>query len=322
MPCCEFDVISRYFNRQSSSRKDVRLGIGDDCALVIPSQKQYLAISTDTLVSGIHFFPDIDPADLGYKALAVNLSDLAAMGADPAWVSLALTLPKVDELWLEAFSQSFYQLLDYYGMQLIGGDTTKGPLSLTLTINGLVPIDKELTRGGAKTGNWIYVTGWLGDSAAGLAILENNLTVENQEMRDYLVKRHLRPQPRILMGQGIRQVATAAIDISDGLISDLGHILKASDCGAKIYLDRLVFSEALSANSSREQAITWALTGGEDYELCFTVPEDNRKALDTALSGLGIPYTCVGQITANGGLQLFDGDKPVTFDKKGFDHFA
>lgn len=322
MSCGEFDVIARYFNRQCSSRKDVRLGIGDDCALLIPSQKQYLAISTDTLVSGIHFFPDIDPADLGYKALAVNLSDLAAMGADPAWVSLALTLPKVDELWLEAFSQSFFQLLDYYGIQLIGGDTTKGPLSLTLTINGLVPIDKELTRGGAKAGHWIYVTGWLGDSAAGLAILENNLIVENQEMREYLVKRHLRPQPRILMGQGIRQVATAAIDISDGLISDLGHILKASDCGAKIYLDRLVFSEALMANSSREQAIKWALTGGEDYELCFTVPEDNRRALDTALSGLGIPYTCVGQITANGGLQLFDGDKPVMFDEKGFDHFA
>ncbi|MDR0806937.1 MAG: thiamine-phosphate kinase [Enterobacteriaceae bacterium] len=322
MSCGEFDVIARYFKRQGNVRKDVRLGIGDDCALLVPSQKQYLAISTDTLVSGIHFLPDIDPADLGYKSLAVNLSDLAAMGADPAWVSLALTLPEINETWLEAFSDSFFQLLDYYGMQLIGGDTTKGPLSLTLTINGWVPIDKELTRSGAKAGNWIYVTGYLGDSAAGLAILQNQLTVDDQTMRDYLLQRHLRPQPRILMGQGMRQLATSAIDISDGLISDLGHILTASGCGAKVYLDRFVFSEALSASCSREQAIRWALTGGEDYELCFTVPEDNRGALNTILSGLGVPYHCIGQITANGGLQLLDGDKPAEFIGRGFDHFS
>ncbi|GKX62349.1 thiamine-phosphate kinase [Pragia fontium] len=318
----EFDIIARYFNRQGNTRKDVRLGIGDDCALLVPSQKQYLAISTDTLVSGIHFLPDIDPADLGYKALAVNLSDLAAMGADPAWVSLALTLPEINEPWLDAFSDSFFRQLNYYGMQLIGGDTTKGPLSLTLTINGWVPMNKELTRGGAKVGNWIYVTGWLGDSAAGLAILQDQLQVEDKEARDYLVKRHLRPTPRILMGQGMRQLATSAIDLSDGLISDLGHILKASGCGAKVYLDRLVFSKALSDNCHREQAIRWALSGGEDYELCFTVPEDNRGALDTALSGLGIPYTCIGQITANNGLQLFDGNQPVKFAGHGFDHFS
>lgn len=321
MSCSEFDVIARYFNRQSTIRKDVLLGIGDDCALLIPSQKQYLAISTDTLVSGIHFLPDIDPADLGYKCLAVNLSDLAAMGADPAWVSLALTLPEVDELWLASFSESLFGLLDYYGMQLIGGDTTKGPLSLTLTINGWVPIDKQLTRSGAKAGHWIYVTGWPGDSAAGLAILQGKLEVKNQEQRNYLVKRHLRPQPRILMGQGMRQLATAAIDISDGLLPDLGHILKASGCGARIHLDRLVFSSALTDNCSREQAIRWALTGGEDYELCFTVPEDNRGALDTALSGLGIPYHCIGQITANGGLQLLDGNQTVEFEGSGYDHF-
>lgn len=323
MSCGEFDVIARYFNRQGSSRKDVRLGIGDDCALLIPSEKQYLAISTDTLVSGTHFLPDIDPADLGYKSLAVNLSDLAAMGADPAWVSLALTLPTVDESWLQRFSDSLFSLLDYYGMQLIGGDTTKGPLSLTLTINGWIPVGKELTRSGAKIGNWIYVTGWPGDSAAGLAILQNRLTVENEQTRDYLVQRHLRPKPRILMAQGIRQLATSAIDLSDGLISDLQHILKASKCGAKIHLDRLMLSEALRSCCSREQALTWALSGGEDYELCFTIPEENRGAMDTALADLGIPYTCIGQITpGHSGFQVCDNNQPISLDLSGFDHFG
>ncbi|WP_159564932.1 thiamine-phosphate kinase [Budvicia diplopodorum] len=323
MSCGEFDVIARYFNRQGNSRKDVRLGIGDDCALLIPSEKQYLAISTDTLVSGTHFLPDIDPADLGYKSLAVNLSDLAAMGADPAWVSLALTLPVVNEEWLKRFSDSLFSVLDYYGMQLIGGDTTKGPLSLTLTINGWIPVGKELTRSGAKIGNWIYVTGWPGDSAAGLAILQNRLTVEDEKTRDYLVKRHLRPKPRILMGQGIRQLATSAIDLSDGLISDLQHILKASKCGAKIHLDQLVLSPALRSCCSREQALTWALSGGEDYELCFTIPEENRGAMDTALADLGVPYTCIGQITPeHTGFQICDNNEPVLLDLNGFDHFG
>ncbi|PHI31634.1 thiamine-phosphate kinase [Budvicia aquatica] len=323
MSCGEFDIIARYFNRQGNSRKDVRLGIGDDCALLIPAEKQYLAISTDTLVSGIHFLPDINPADLGYKSLAVNLSDLAAMGADPAWVSLALTLPSIDETWLKSFSDSFFSVLDYYGMQLIGGDTTKGPLSLTLTINGWIPVGKELTRSGARIGNWIYVTGWLGDSAAGLAILQNRLSVEDDEVRDYLVKRHLRPQPRILMGLGIRQLATSAIDLSDGLISDLKHILKASKCGAKIHLDRLVLSDALKSSCSREQALTWALSGGEDYELCFTVAEENRGMIDTALTDLGIPFTCIGQIMPeHTGFQLCDNNQPVSLDLSGYDHFA
>ena len=160
-----------------------------------------MAVSTDTLVAGIHFLPDIDPADLGYKALAVNLSDLAAMGADPAWLSLALTLPEVDEPWLKAFSDSLFDQLNYYGMQLIGGDTTRGPLSMTLTIQGLIPAGRALTRSGARIGDWIYVTGTLGDSAAGLAILQDRLAVTDAAARDYLVARHLRPQPRVLQGR-------------------------------------------------------------------------------------------------------------------------
>ncbi|HAI48944.1 MAG TPA: thiamine-phosphate kinase, partial [Enterobacteriaceae bacterium] len=299
MACGEFSLIARYFDRVRSSRRDVETGIGDDCALLTVPDKQTLAISTDTLVSGIHFLPDICPRDLGYKALAVNLSDLAAMGADPAWLTLALTLPEVDEAWLEAFSDSLFELLNYYDMQLIGGDTTRGPLSMTLGIHGFVPNGRALKRAGAKPGDWIYVTGTPGDSAAGLAILQNRLTANNVVQANYLKERHLRPTPRILQGQALRDIASSAIDLSDGLISDLGHILKASDCGAHVALDALPFSDTLRENVTREQAELFALTGGEDYELCFTVPELNRGVIDVALGRLGVPYTCIGQITAD-----------------------
>src|SRR5471032_109463 len=273
MACGEFDLIARYFNRYRTARRDVQLGIGDDCALLTVAEKQLLAVSTDTLVEGIHFLKTIDSADLGYKALAVKLSDLAAMGADPAWVSLALTLPEVNTDWLEAFSDSLFEQLNYYGMQLIGGDTTRGPLSMTLTIQGLIPIDRALTRGGASVGDWIFVTGSLGDSAAGLAILLEQLDVKDAAHRETLLKRHLRPTARILQGQALRGFASSAIDISDGLISDLKHVLNASGCGARLDLDALPLSPALLDSVEREQALKWALTGGEDYELCFTVPE-------------------------------------------------
>lgn len=323
MACGEFSLIARYFDRVRSSRRDVETGIGDDCALLTVAEKQLLAISTDTLVSGIHFLPDIDPRDLGYKALAVNLSDLAAMGADPTWLTLAITLPEVDESWLEAFSDSLFEQLDYYDMQLIGGDTTRGPLSMTLGIHGLVPVGRALKRSGARPGDWIYVTGTPGDSAAGLAILQDRLTVEDPTQAAYLKKRHLRPTPRILHGQALRDLASSAIDLSDGLISDLGHILKASECGARVDLDALPYSEAVKANVDAERALQWALSGGEDYELCFTVPELNRGALDVAIGNLGIPFTCIGQVApASEGLQFMQNGKPVTLNLKGYDHFA
>ncbi len=323
MACGEFSLIARYFDRVSSSRRDVETGIGDDCALLTVAEKQLLAISTDTLVSGIHFLPDIDPRDLGYKALAVNLSDLAAMGADPAWLTLAITLPEVDETWLEAFSDSLFEQLEYYDMQLIGGDTTRGPLAMTLGIHGLVPAGRALKRSGARPGDWIYVTGTPGDSAAGLAILQDRLVVKDSVQAAYLKKCHLRPTPRILHGQALRDLASSAIDLSDGLISDLGHILKASECGARIDLDALPYSEAIKANVSAELALQWALSGGEDYELCFTVPELNRGALDVAIGNLGIPFTCIGQVAPESeGLQFMQNGKPVTLDLKGYDHFA
>ena len=323
MACGEFSLIARYFDRVKSARFDVETGIGDDCALLNIPEKQTLAISTDTLVSGIHFLPDIDPADLAYKALAVNVSDLAAMGADPAWLTLALTLPSVDESWLKAFSDSLFEQLGYYDMQLIGGDTTKGPLAMTLGIHGYVPVGRALKRSGAKPGDWIYVTGTPGDSAAGLAILQNRLTVSDESDNAYLVKRHLRPTPRILQGQALRDLASSAIDLSDGLVSDLGHILKASECGARIDLDALPYSEAMQRHVDGEQAMRWALSGGEDYELCFTVPELNRGALDVALGHLGVPFTCIGQMSADvDGMHFQRGGDVVTFDYKGFDHFG
>ncbi|WP_339098513.1 thiamine-phosphate kinase [Pectobacterium brasiliense] len=319
----EFDLIARYFNRVRSSRRDVELGIGDDCALLTVADKQMLAVSTDTLVSGVHFLPDIDPADLGYKSLAVNLSDLAAMGADPAWLSLAITLPKSNSQWLSAYSDSLFELLDYYGMQLVGGDTTRGPMSLTLTIHGLVPAGRALTRRGARIGDWIYVTGSLGDSAAGLAILQNTLHVEDEQARQGLIQRHLRPQPRILQGQALRDLASSAIDLSDGLISDLQHILKASECGARINLESIPQSDWLRGCVDEEQALRWALSGGEDYELCFTVPEINRGALELALGHLGADYTCIGQIgPSSEGLRFFRDNKATELNWKGYDHFS
>jgi thiamine-monophosphate kinase len=314
MACGEFDLIARYFNRYRTARQDVQLGIGDDCALLTVTDKQQIAVSTDTLKT-------ISPADLGYKALAVNLSDLAAMGADPAWVSLALTLPEVNTDWLEAFSDSLFEQLDYYGMQLIGGDTTRGPLSMTLTIQGLVPAGRALLRSGARVGDWIFVTGTLGDSAAGLAILQDRLAVNDDKASQALIKRHLRPQPRVLQGQALRQLANSAI--SDGLISDLRHILKASDCGARIDLDLLPYSQEMQQYVDPEQAVKWALTGGEDYELCFTVPEINRGALEVALAQLGVRFTCVGQIAPlSEGIKYQRSGETVELEWQGFDHFA
>ncbi|EAY2466947.1 thiamine-phosphate kinase [Salmonella enterica] len=323
MACGEFSLIARYFDRVRSSRLDVETGIGDDCALLNIPEKQTLAISTDTLVAGNHFLPDIDPADLAYKALAVNLSDLAAMGADPAWLTLALTLPEVDEPWLEAFSDSLFELLNYYDMQLIGGDTTRGPLSMTLGIHGYIPAGRALKRSGAKPGDWIYITGTPGDSAAGLAVLQKRLQVPEETDARYFIKRHLRPTPRILHGQALRDIASAAIDLSDGLISDLGHIVKASGCGARVDVDALPKSDAMRRHVDAGQAQRWALSGGEDYELCFTVPELNRGALDVAIGQLGVPFTCVGQMSADvEGLNFVRDGMPVTFDWKGYDHFA
>lgn len=317
----EFDLIKDYFNRTARPRADVDLGIGDDCAILNP-QKHRLAISTDTLVAGVHFLPNIDPTDLAYKALAVNLSDLAAMGATPAWLTLALTLPKVEQEWLKRFSDSLFAQIDHYGMQLVGGDTTQGPLAITLTVIGFTASDNFLSRSGARLGDDLYVTGTLGDSAAGLALLQSTFPFIQEKQHAYFVERHLRPTARIAQGLALRGIATAAIDISDGLVSDLKHILKASGCGAHLHLNLLPFSGVMCQLNDQQQCVAWALFGGEDYELCFTAPPKARTTLSSLAQLSGVPITRIGKIeSAPNELVLLRHGERVYYDRKGYDHF-
>lgn len=318
----EFDLIKRYFLRKSL-QNDVILSVGDDCAITsIPTGYQ-LAITTDTLVEGTHFLPSISPADLAYKSVAVNLSDLAAMGATPAWMSLALTLPEIKEEWLAEFSQSLFAILDRYGVSLIGGDTTKGSLSITLTAQGFLPENQGLFRHQAKVGDWIFVSGFLGDSAAGLDLLLQNRKIENEFDR-YFIQRHLRPTPRVELGLALRSFSCCALDISDGLLADLEHILERSQVGAEIYLENLPISRHLCTQYEQTQAEKFALTGGEDYELCFTVSEEKREEMEQVLRSQGIKVTCIGKILPQtSGLNLLKNGEKVTLPEHcGFDHFG
>ena len=318
----EFDLIKRYFSRKSL-QNDVILSVGDDCAITsIPAGYQ-LAITTDTLVEGTHFLPSISPADLAYKSVAVNLSDLAAMGATPTWMSLALTLPEIKEAWLAEFSQSLFAILDRYGVSLIGGDTTKGSLSITLTAQGFLPENQGLFRHQAKAGDWIFISGFLGDSAAGLDLLLQNRKIENESDR-YLIQRHLRPTPRVELGLALRSFSCCSLDISDGLLADLGHILERSQVGAEIYLENLPISRHLCIQYEQTQAEKFALTGGEDYELCFTVSEEKREEMEQVLRSQGIKVTCIGKILPQtSGLNLLKNGEKVTLPEHcGFDHFG
>lgn len=318
----EFDLIKRYFLR-NSLQNDVILSVGDDCAITsIPTGYQ-LAITTDTLVEGTHFLPSISPADLAYKSVAVNLSDLAAMGATPTWMSLALTLPEIKEEWLAEFSQSLFAILDRYGVSLIGGDTTKGSLSITLTAQGFLPENQGLFRHQAKVGDWIFVSGFLGDSAAGLDLLLQNRKIENESDR-YFIQRHLNPTPRVELGLALRSFSCCALDVSDGLLADLEHILERSQVGAEIYLENLPLSRHLCIQYEQTQAEKFALTGGEDYELCFTVSEEKREEMEQVLRLQGIKVTCIGKILPQtSGLNLLKNGEKVTLPEHcGFDHFG
>ncbi|SPY33022.1 thiamine-phosphate kinase [Pasteurella canis] len=327
----EFDLIQRYFTASSkrTARKDVIVSIGDDCAITELRQNQRLVITTDTMVENTHFLSTISPADLAYKAAVTNLSDLAAMGAEPAWVSLALTLPEVNEQWLSEFSQSFFDVLDHYNVDLIGGDTTKGPLSITITAHGIIAKGKALCRHSAKVGDWIYVSGTLGDSAAGLSLLLAGKSAINST-EEFLIQRHLRPTPRVLLGLelAVSSLANSAIDISDGFIADLGHILERSQCGAVVDVDKLPLSPQLVSIFGLPKAEEFALTGGEDYELCFTVPDSNKAKLERALAYIGVEYTCVGQVRAispqnKKRIKFERNGVPIAMGlKSGFDHFA
>ncbi len=321
MPLGEFELINRFFARGGPQRADVSLGIGDDAALVRVPEGTELVVAVDTIVGGVHFPAGTSPQDIGYRALAVNLSDVAAMGATPAWATLALTLPAADESWLEAFCSGFFALARAHEVMLIGGDTNSGPLSITVQIMGHVPIGKALRRSGASAGDLIFVSGHVGDAAAGLALLEQRAAAD-QSHRAQLIARFLRPQPRIALGLALRDVASAAIDISDGLAADLTHILEASGVGACLNLDALPLSEALAGTFESQRALELAFGGGDDYELCVTVPPQRVQLLAGIAASSACPLTRVGVIEAQPGLRSILKGVAVTPVQRGFQHFS
>ncbi|HRY15954.1 MAG TPA: thiamine-phosphate kinase [Candidatus Competibacteraceae bacterium] len=322
MPGSEFALIDRYFAAHDVRRPDVVLGIGDDCALLVPPSGQQLAVTMDTLIADVHFFAAADPEGIGHKALAVNLSDLAAMGATPAWATLALTLPQVDEKWLDAFCRGLFTLANRHEVQLVGGDTTHGPATvITLQAHGFVPPDRALRRDGARPGDHIYVTGTPGDAGLALAAAFGKATVTDQ-YADYLRLRLERPEPRIAQGLTLRGIANAVIDLSDGLAQDLGHILERSQVGAWLEVDQLPLSPALLASLDRNTAIATALAGGDDYELCFTVPPERIRQLEQLAMHWDCHCTPIGIITAESDLRLLQADgSAFRLERPGYDHF-
>jgi len=320
----EFELIEQYFRQPGaaaaleSEQGAILLGIGDDCAVVDVAAGRKLLMSIDTLVEGVHFLPGTEPDVLGWRSLAVNISDLAAMGADPWCFTLALTLPRTDTHWLREYSQGLFRLAKRFGMHLIGGDTTRGPLTLTLQVQGTLA-GAPLTRSGAKPGDLVLVSGTLGDAAAALRFLDLPREAYN-DAQQYLRRRYEYPEPRVAIGQKLRGLATAAIDISDGLLADLGHICERSGVGAWIAPAQVPLSAAIRAELPRDDALQCALEGGDDYELCFTLPPDKLRHIQNWVEeGL---VTLIGEITSEPGLWLRDpsGQLQVT-SSRGYRHF-
>ena len=317
----EFDLIDIIRKHCAIARDDVRLGIGDDAAILAVPANHQLVVSTDTLVSGVHFPEATSAADVGWKSLAVNLSDLAAMGATPAWATLALTLPVPNRRWVEAFSDGFASLAREFKLALVGGDTTQGPLSITVTVHGFVPNNTALLRSGARVGDFIFVTGTLGDAAGGLHLMASD--EQRIDSTKELLQRLNRPTPRVAQGLVLRGRARSCIDISDGLLADLGHICVASGVGGEVDVDVLPTSSALNAGFKRDERRGLQLSGGDDYELCFTAPEDIAMELlgDLARSGCGA--TRIGRIVEGTGVRVVDAaGNAVTVSRRGWEHFA
>ncbi len=309
----EFSLIEKFFAPQTIARDDVILGIGDDAAIAAIPAHQQIVITTDTLIAGVHFPENTSAYDIGFKALAVNLSDLAAMGATPAWVTLALTLPKADETWLTEFSRGFFALASQFNIQLIGGDLTRGPLVITVGAYGFIAKDQAILRSGAIPGDLIYVTNTLGDAA---------LALRSPNPQKELLMRLNRPTPRIEIGEKLRKIAHAAIDISDGLAADLQHILEKSHVGARINLNQLPLSEALRQSVPSDQAIALALNGGDDYELCFTIPKEKQQSLEKMSTQCKVTCTLIGEITNSLKLDLrFQDGSKYNQPTEGYKHF-
>jgi len=318
----EFDLIQQYF-LSHGNRTDVVLGVGDDCAVVSIPEGRQLAVTTDTLVDGVHFPSDTSARDIAHKAITVNLSDLAAMGAEPAWITLALSLPQANENWIRPFADEFIATAAKYKVQLIGGDTTRGPLSITVQAMGLVDPERMMRRDGARPGDAIYVSGTLGDAAAGLRILQQKQAAD--ENGAWLIKQLNRPDPRVELGVKVAEYCKCAIDISDGLAADLGHILAASHCGATVYKDRIPLSHQLVEHSINRDEVDWelVLSGGDDYELCLVVTPDNENKLMQVSSETGLILTRIGIIEQQKSLTIVDetGAKQL-LDHPGYEHFT
>jgi len=315
----EFELIEEYF-RQGGGGLGVALGIGDDCALLqVPAGRQ-LAVSMDTLVGGIHFPKNADPELIAERALRVNLSDLAAMGAEPLWFTLGLTLPEADKQWIKGFSEGLFRVANEYNIALVGGDTTKGALAMTIQVHGAVEPDKALLRSGARAGDLIFTTGCVGDGAGALAVIKQELEVGKSAF-NYLMQHYYRPEPQIAAGSLLVGLATSAIDISDGLLADLGHICTESGVGAELRLEQLPLSDPLKKLVPREQAFDWALAGGDDYQLCFTLPKQNLPRLEQLIDQHKLEAHHVGEVVQGSGITCLHKGELFEVGSHGYQHF-
>jgi thiamine-monophosphate kinase len=317
----EFDIIGRYFTRPV---KRALLGVGDDCALIAPESGTVLAVSTDMLVEGRHFLAGADAAKLGHKALAVNLSDLAAMGAAPRYATLALALPDADEIWLAQFTQGFFALADTFGVELIGGDTTRGPRNFSITVIGAVPPDLALRRDGAKIGDEVWLSGCTGDAALALAHLNGRIGLADAALAHCLARLHM-PVPCVALGLALRGLATSAIDVSDGLVADLGHIGERSGVAVELRYADVPRSRALTTFNDARLAQECLLAGGDDYELAFTASPGSRGRVTAVAAELGLALTCIGSVSAGepGLVSVYDAaGKQIQLERKGVDHFG
>jgi len=316
----EFDIIQKYFTR-FPLREDVSLGIGDDAAIVIPPADQQLVVTVDTLISGVHFPESASAESVGHKSLAVNLSDLAAMGATPRWFTLALSLPEADENWLHAFSRGMQELANRYHTALIGGDTTKGPLSITVQALGTVVSGHGVKRNGARPGDDIYVSGTLGDAGLGLASIKKQLALAETDQARCVARLDF-PEPRLQLGNSLLTIATSMIDCSDGFVADLGHILEQSGVGAEIELSRLPLSTVVQRHVNATADWSLPLSAGDDFELIFTAPAQNRNEIAGLIDSLDCTVTAVGRITQSSGLLLRQKNGELYQpEKSGYLHF-
>ena len=315
----EFSLIAKHFTRATPGAV---LGVGDDCALLAPTPGMQLAVSSDMLLEGRHFSPQDSPAGIGHKSLAVNLSDLAAMGATPRWATLAIALPEENDAWLTAFARGFFRMADQHGIELVGGDTTRGALTLSITVMGEIPPGQALRRDGAQVGDDIWVSGVLGSAAMALAYRQGRLFMDQIDAAKVLPALYL-PTPRVALGIALRGLAHSAIDISDGLLADLGHILERSGKGAQLAFGALPTLPVVQTYLHETVARECVLAGGDDYELCFTAPADRREAILAAAASANVNVSRIGQITAEPGLTVLAADgQPLPYDKTGYDHFA